>query len=192
MKIEYPNDIEQSMISYYNTLSEKWKRIYAGIEANKLWYGWLSYIKNLFKCSITTVKKWQIEAKKVITDKIRIKWWGRKKEINKNPSLLDNFDNVIKVYTAWSPINPNINWTNLTAKEISEKLENNYWTKVSVYIVNQIINIKWLKKRKLNKGKTLKSVDWRNEQFENIAKLQEEFKEVWNPTISVDVKKKNW
>ena len=97
---------------------------------------------------------------------------------------------VIKEYTAWSPVKEWINWTNLRPSEIVKKMKEEDWIEVSVYIVNEILMIKKLWKRKLHKWETLKSVPWRNEQFENIKRLKEEASQQWNPTISVDTKKK--
>lgn len=191
MKKPYTENIEKKMICFFEKLSEKWKRLYSRIEADKLWYWWLSYIRKLFWCSINTIKKWKLELDKVNDDSIRNGWWWRKKEINKRPEIIEQFDVIIKDYTAWNPMNSKKKRTNLSAKDISYKILEKYWTKTSNHVIRGIIELKWLKKRKLKKWKTLKSVKWRNEQFENIARLKEEFKNSDNPVVSVDVKKKN-
>ena len=48
-------DIETQMQELYGRLSEKNRRIYAGVEALKFTYGSISYIAGLFGCSRDTV-----------------------------------------------------------------------------------------------------------------------------------------
>jgi hypothetical protein len=189
--IEYRKEIENQMKNFYSKQNEKWKRLYARIEANKLWYWWLSYIRRLFWCSINTIKKWKEELDKINNKRIRQIWWWRKKEVDKNPEINEYFEIIIRDYIAWNPMKSEVKRTNLSPKDISDKIKDKYWVKTSANIIRHIMKVKWLKKRKMNKGKTLKSVEWRNEQFENISKLKEEYKNSLNPVVSVDVKKKN-
>jgi hypothetical protein len=53
----YATEIEKQMHEMYDRLSEKDKRLYAGVEALKLPYGGVSYIAELFGCSRTTVMR---------------------------------------------------------------------------------------------------------------------------------------
>ncbi len=53
----YPQEIEEKMIRYYHSLSEKERRRYAAIEAEKLGYGGISYIVRLFGCRPDTIKR---------------------------------------------------------------------------------------------------------------------------------------
>ena len=56
MKIKkYSSEIEVKMRNFYNSLSEKARRRYAAIEAEKLGYGGASYIRELFKCDNRTI-----------------------------------------------------------------------------------------------------------------------------------------
>ena len=52
---KYPENIEISMQYFYTSLSEKDKRHYAAVEAEKLGYGGINYIAALFSCSRQTV-----------------------------------------------------------------------------------------------------------------------------------------
>ncbi len=61
MQIPYPTEIEKQMQEMHGRLSEKDKRLYAGIEALKLPYGGISYIAGLFGCSRNTVMRGIIE-----------------------------------------------------------------------------------------------------------------------------------
>lgn len=53
----YPEEIEQKMLKFYQSLSEKERRHYAAIEAIKLGWGGVSYICNLLGCHAATVNR---------------------------------------------------------------------------------------------------------------------------------------
>ena len=53
----YPSQLEQKMKKFYETLSEKDKRRYAGVEAMKLGRGGVAYITRVLGCSRKTVIK---------------------------------------------------------------------------------------------------------------------------------------
>ncbi len=47
MPFPYPQETESQMQAFYNRLSEKHRRLYAGVEASKLDRGGVSYINRL-------------------------------------------------------------------------------------------------------------------------------------------------
>ena len=55
----YPVDTERWMQFLYRSLSEKDRRRYAAIEAEKVGHGGLSYVAKLFGCDPDTVKQGQ-------------------------------------------------------------------------------------------------------------------------------------
>ena len=55
--IPYHASIEQGMKKFYDTLSEKDKRRYAGVEAMKLDRGGVAYVTKILGCSRKTVIK---------------------------------------------------------------------------------------------------------------------------------------
>jgi hypothetical protein len=55
--VPYNPNIEQSMKQFYDTLSEKDKRRYAGVEAMKLGRGGVAYVTKILGCSRKTVFK---------------------------------------------------------------------------------------------------------------------------------------
>ena len=57
----YPEEHEEVMTSYYDSLSEKDRRRYAAVEAKKIGHGGQSYICSLFGCDDKTVKKGIVE-----------------------------------------------------------------------------------------------------------------------------------
>jgi len=61
MKRIYGQDIEEGMISFYDSLLEKDKRRYAAIEVKKLRYGGQKYISNLLGCDEKTIQRGLID-----------------------------------------------------------------------------------------------------------------------------------
>ncbi len=61
---KYPENIERSMQYFYISLSEKDKRHYAAVEAEKLGRGGVNYIAELFNLSRQTVYDGLAELKK--------------------------------------------------------------------------------------------------------------------------------
>ena len=53
---KYSEEIEEQMRRFYGNLSEKEKRSYAALEAEKLGYGGQKYICGLLGCSPTTLR----------------------------------------------------------------------------------------------------------------------------------------
>ncbi|MCU0447871.1 MAG: hypothetical protein MUE85_23475 [Microscillaceae bacterium] len=60
---KYDTDLENIMISHYNSLGERTKRHYAGLEALKLGFGGKKYICDLFQMSKNTLRKGILELK---------------------------------------------------------------------------------------------------------------------------------
>ena len=53
----FSEETEQYMQGFYGSLNEKDRRRYAGLEANKLGHGGISYIAETFGCDRKTVSK---------------------------------------------------------------------------------------------------------------------------------------
>lgn len=51
----YSEKIEHHMLNFYRSLSEKDRRRYAAVEAEKLGHGGIAYIANLFECDPDTI-----------------------------------------------------------------------------------------------------------------------------------------
>lgn len=67
--IPYDATIEQRMKKFYDTLSEKDKRRYAGVEAMKFGRGGVAYITRVLGCSRKTVIKGLKELNDLSPDK---------------------------------------------------------------------------------------------------------------------------
>ena len=57
MLVYYPLDVERAMQQVFQSLNERDRRIYAGVEACKLGHGGIGYISQLFGCDRKTVRR---------------------------------------------------------------------------------------------------------------------------------------
>ena len=53
----YSATLERRMVRFYGSLSEKDRRRYASLEAEKLGYGGVQYIADLFDCDPDTIRQ---------------------------------------------------------------------------------------------------------------------------------------
>jgi hypothetical protein len=190
---KYPVETEEQMKRFYKNLSEKEKRRYAALETEKLGYGGQKYICELLGCSPTTLRIGRTEISQEtdpLKERIRKTGGGRKKIRDKTENIDTVFLEIVEENTAGSPMDENIKWTNLGPTGISKKFKEKGYT-ISPYVVTQLLTKHKYVQRKMRKTKTVKEVEERNEQFENISKLRAEYTEAGNPIISMDVKKKN-
>lgn len=80
-------------------------------------------------------------------------------------------------------------WTNLTRQEIAE-LPQAAGIEVSVTVVDQLLEKHHYRKRKAQKRLETGLHPQRNEQFENIEWLKQEYQAAGNPILSMDTKKR--
>ncbi len=81
-------------------------------------------------------------------------------------------------------------WTNLGLRGISKEFGKKGY-KVSEHVMKQLFKKHKYGKRKMQKTKTVKEAEQRDEQFENIKELREKYTKEENPIISLDVKKRS-
>lgn len=80
-------------------------------------------------------------------------------------------------------------WTDLSCTEIMDKLKVKGFA-VGRRIVKKLLYKHHFKKRKIQRRRTIKVVENRNEQFEKIAQLRQEYMQTDNPIVSIDAKKR--
>jgi len=188
----YPSEIEEQMQRYYQTLSEKDRRRYAAVEAIKLGYGGKGYICKLFGCDYKTLSRGIEEIQdKNIVDKAGIRRPGAgQKPAIENQGLTEAFFRVLAKHTAGSPMEEKVKWTNLTRKQIAEKLEKEGF-QLSVTVVKKLLDKHNFCRRKARKTKSGRQTENRDEQFQKIDWLKEAYNKSHNPVLSMDSKKKN-
>jgi len=193
MKINpYSPEIEATMRDFYQSLSEKDRRRYAAVEAKKLGYGGISYICHVLQCNDRTIARGMNELEKLppkAGKRIRVVGGGRKTVIAQQPDLEATFLQVLENHTAGSPMDETIKWTNLTREDIAACLQKEGFT-VSVTVVDQLLVKHNFRRRQAFKAAAGQQVAQRDEQFQNIASLKQQYHEQGNPVMSMDVKKK--
>ena len=192
----YTKEIENSIKNTYLQLSEKDRRTYAAIEALKLPRGGIAYLVRLLGCSRNTIKRGIKElslptSKPDTENRIRRKGAGRKPSIEIIENIDEVFLKVIDDYIAGDPMDEKIRWTNLSQKQIAERMQQQ-GIGISVTVVKKLLKKHGFTKRKALKKKPIGSTKHRNEQFENIVRLKEQYKKDGNPIVSVDTKKKSF
>lgn len=190
--VYYSEDTKDFMRQLYSNLSEKQKRLYAAVEALKLEHGGQKYISEILECDPHTISTGIDElynGSNTSEGYSRIPTAGAKKKLDKIDNVDNIFLDILKDKTAGSPMDETIIWTNLTQKEISEEFSKRGY-EISEYLVKQLLDKHGYVKRKMQKTKTAIDVDNRNEQFENIKSLVEDYTKNNNPVISMDVKKR--
>jgi len=189
----YEQEIENQMMAFFNTLSEKDKHRYAAIEVLKLPYGGRSYIRDLLNGSFPTIDIGIEELKNNrLSDPNRIRkpGGGRKSSIESIRGIDDLFLKILKDFTAGDPMDEEVKWTHLTSAEIIEAMSAE-GIEISKPIVKKLFKRHGYVKRKAFKNIKLGATENRNEQFENIALKKQAYEQQGNPVISVDTKKKS-
>jgi hypothetical protein len=103
--------------------------------------------------------------------------------------LEENFLKVLKDHTAGDPMRAEVKWTNLSRRQISQRLKE-LGTPASKQVVARLLHKHGFRRRKAQKKVTMGSHPDRNAQFENIARLKKEYLDAGLPVISIDTKKK--
>jgi len=185
------NRIEKNMISFYNTLSEKDRRRYAAIEAQKYGYGGITHMSILFNCDEKTIRKGisELNDKEAMSQQsIRAGGGGRSSKIETIQNINDIFLEVLSEHTAGNPMKEDVKWTNLKKKEIIKKMAKR-GIKISKNIVRKLLKKNKFVKRKAQKSTATTQHKDRDSQFKKIAKARQEYEPSDNPTISIDTKK---
>lgn len=190
----YSPELEQQMQSYYQSLSEKDRRRYAAIEALKLGHGGMSYITNLFGCHAKPVRRGIAELQDepaMSNERIRQPGGGRKRALDTIDGLSEAFLRVIERHTAGSPMDESIKWTHLSRQQIADLLLEQEGLSVSVTVVDQRLEQHDFRRRKAQKTLATGEHPQRNEQFEKIEQLVEDYQQAGNPVMSMDTKKRS-
>lgn len=190
----YTPQIEQDMRKFYDTLSEKDKRRYAAMEALRLGHGGIEYMSKVLGISRKTISQGIKEFKALPNTgydaRTRKPGGGRKPYEEIIEDLDEKFLDVLKDNTAGDPMKEHVKWTNLSHQQIADRLRERHGIVVSRKVIQKLLHKHNYRRRKAQKTKTMKTVENRNEQFENIARLKSEYLAAGWPVISVDTKKK--
>lgn len=149
----YPLEIEGQMRAWYETLTEKEQRRYAGIEAVKLGHGGQRYIARVLGCSRSTVQAGIKELGDLSEPNTRIRrtGGGRKRYDEQYPDLERHFEAVLVDYTAGDPMTEQIRWTNLSQQAIADRIAARSGIRVSPTVIRQLLDKQGYRQRKAQK-----------------------------------------
>ena len=119
----------------------------------------------------------------------RKKGGGRKSLTKSNSLLVENFLKVLSNHTAGDPMREDVKWTNLSRRQISRRLKI-LGTPAGKNVVAQLLWQPGYRRRKSQKKRTMGQHADRNAQFENIAKIKNQYLSAGHPVISIDTKNK--
>lgn len=188
---EYEQLISKRYDLLKSSLDERSKRLYLAAEAISLGWGGVSTVSRSTGASPNTIVKGcnELESEKTLHDgKIRASGGGRKKCIDKDPTLLSDLESLIEPSTLGDPESP-LRWTSKSLRKIAAELQN-MGHKISHSRVADILHMLGYSLQ-ANK-KTIEGSEHpdRDKQFEHINEKCREFQEKGQPVISVDAKKK--
>jgi hypothetical protein len=186
----YPPDVERTMRSFYHSLRENDRRRYAAVEAAKLGHGGIEYIAQVLDVDPKTIRHGQRDLEDLPegpTPRVREPGGGRKRRLDQDPQIDQDFHKVLVEHTAGSPTLESLIWTNLTKTEIVDLMQE-CGSYVSVHIVDQLLDRYDYHQRKALKMVPMSSHPDRDRQFETIARLKGEYFDSPDPILSIDLK----
>ena len=86
-------------------------------------------------------------------------------------------------------MNPDTKWTNLSAYEVADLLKGHGFN-ICTNTAKKLLKHNDFKKRKIQKRRSLKVVEDRDNQFAEINRAKEDFANTGDPVLSIDTKKK--
>lgn len=173
-------------------LNEKERRLVLASDAKSMGRGGLSKVAKLSGVSRMTLNAGLYDldlAPDIITKKrSRKPGGGRKKETEKDETLIKIIEHIVAPYTLGDPMKP-LQWTSKSLRNIAESAKQKGY-QVSHKLVGVILKelgYSLQSNRKTDEGK---SHEDRDAQFQYINKMATGFLTIGNPVISVDCKKK--
>src|SRR5258708_25259220 len=112
---------------------------------------------------------------------------GRRRRLEQDPKIDDDFHKVLVEHTAGSPTEESLIWTDLTKTEIVDLMQE-CGSYISVHIVDQLLDRYGYHERKALRMEPLSRHPDRNSQFETIARLKRESLDSPDPILSIDLK----
>ncbi len=174
-----------------NVLDERSLRLYLGAESMTLEWGGVSAVSRATGASPNTITKGRKDlenGKSLQKGKIRAPGGGRKKNIEKDPTILTDLESLIEPSTPGDPGSP-LCWTSKSLRVISAELCNMGHSTSHSRVADMLHELGYSlqSNKKTNEGS--QNPD-RDEQFQHISNKCNLFLEKNQPVIHVDTKKK--
>ena len=181
--------IEAKYQALSGRLDEATLRMWAATEARSLGRGGISLVAKATGMSRTTIHAGLTELKSPSAGesrRVRAEGGGRKKLIDKDPSLLSDLDALVEPTTRGSPTSP-LRWTCKSTYRLAKELRRQGHS-VSQRTVYNLLRLSGYSLQVTRK--TRERHEDRDAQFAHIARTAAEYQDSGDPVISVDTKKK--
>ncbi len=144
------------MCKFYETLSEKDRRRYAAVEAQKLGHGGITYITKVLGCAQGTISTGIRELEEMpegsgYDPRIRRVGGGRKSYAENLLGIDEAFLEVIENNIAGDPMQEEVLWTNLSRQKIADRLLESHAVQVSETVIEQLLKKHNFTRRKAQK-----------------------------------------
>ena len=116
-------ELRKNWLIMSSLLDERSKRIWAGLEADRMGWGGISLVATATGLSRKTISKGLHEVQQGVEkqERTRQKGGGRKSTQEKYPDLLDQLEALIAPHTKGDPMRP-LRWTSKSTYKLSEAL----------------------------------------------------------------------
>jgi transposase len=193
----YSPDVESRMRNLFNDLSEKDRRRFAAMEADRLGHGGIAYASRLFGCSRDAISHGlqeldQLAEQDPVGDRIRRPGAGRPATEKKHPEVAEQLQEKLKHRTAGDPMDDTALWTDRSPREIADEIAEETGTKVTEGIVRRMLNAVGCGLRKIAKVLPGGESPDRDTQFCHMGTLIDEYLNAGLPVLSMDTKKKEF
>jgi hypothetical protein len=178
---------------FFARLSEKEKRLFAGLEANRLGQHGVQQVSEFYHIHPHTVRRGKrelAEERGEDSARVRCAGGGRKLCETTYPELDTTFLAILREHTAGDPMQEDARWTYLDNTAIRDRLHTR-GCPVSIPVVTRLLKKHKYGQRRMVKRKTFKQDPDRNTQFEQIQAVTEAEAGGPNPILSMDTKKKS-
>ena len=189
-------DIQRRFHSLLPFLNERLRRLVAAAESEVIGYGGISAVARatgVSRRAITDGRKELRQRKEsrkteLAESRIRRKGAGRKRTVEKDPSLLEDLDRLVDPVTRGDPESP-LRWTCKSVRRLAEGLQQEGHT-VSYQTVAELLHEMDYSLQANQKTLEGSRHADRDEQFEYINRKAQRYLKQGQPVISVDTKKK--
>ena len=176
---------------FFQQLSEKERRRFAGLEASRLgWHG-VQHVSAFYGMHPHTIRKGHAELMADLPEDRRSRrpGGGRKKAEVQQPELEAAFLEIVRDETAGSPMDAEVCWTPLGDEAIRDRLRAR-GVAVGIAAVKRLLAHHHYRRRRAVKKKEGRQVPERAAQFQEIALVSEAERTSENPVLSMDTKKR--
>jgi len=193
----YSPEVEVRMRSVFRSLSEKDRRRYAAVEADKLGRGAITYLSHVFGCGRGVIYHGlreldQLASGDPVGDRIRRPGAGRPVTEEKHPEVAEQLEETLKYRIAGDPMDDRALWTDLRPRELAEQIAEETGTRVSDGIVRRLLKSLGCGLRKIAKVLPGGESPDRDTQFCYLGTLIDEYLDAGRPVLSMDTKKKEF